>query len=94
MTPIITGPRNGEQASFPQGVKFVHGKMKYHGEYTDPNTNVKGWLFSLVLGTNQRFFLVAQDGIPGLGNSQRWIFEYDDHGTYLKYFQGTFAAKL
>jgi len=78
---------------FPTGVKFIHDKLKYYGEYTDPNINLKGWLYSLKAGTKERYFLIAQKGIPGLGDSDRWIYEYDDQGNYLKYFQGVFVAK-
>jgi len=78
---------------YPTGIGFIHGPMTYYGEYTDPDTGVKGWLYSLQIGGNKRFFLVSESGIPGLGESQRWIFEYDDQGTPLTSFQGTFVPK-
>jgi hypothetical protein len=78
---------------FPKGVAFIHDKLTYYGPYTDPATGVKGWLYSLMIGTNKRFFLVGQDGIAGLSSSQRWVLEFSDTGAFLRTFQGTFANK-
>jgi hypothetical protein len=78
---------------FPKGIGFIHDKLTYYSEYTDPTTGMKGYLYSLPIGAKTRFFLVGQNPIPGVGGGSRWIFEYDDTGAFLAQFQGTFAAK-
>ena len=51
---------------FPVGIRFVREPMEYFGEYTDPNTQINGWLYSVMIGPKQRYFLVAQTSISDL----------------------------
>ena len=37
-----------------KGPAFVHVKMNYQGEYTDPNTNIAGYLYHLKDGAYDR----------------------------------------
>jgi hypothetical protein len=77
----------------PEGVRFVHVKMIYKGEYTDPNSNIQGYVYHLKDESYDRYFFVSRNGIKGADDSQRYVIDYDVSGNPLAYFRGTFGAR-
>ncbi len=75
------------------GVRFVHVKMIYKGEYVDPNTTIRGYLYHLKDETYDRYFFVSKAGVQNPDDVQRYVIDYNDAGEPLAYFQGRFAAK-
>ena len=76
-----------------KGPAFVHVKMNYQGEYTDPNTNIAGYLYHLKDGAYDRYFFVSKLGIGGTTDNERHIIDYDANGNPLAYFRGKFAPR-
>jgi len=77
----------------PDRSRFVHVKMIYKGEYTDPNTQIAGYLYHLKDETYDRYFFVSKIGNQGANDTQRSVIDYDDNGNPLAYFQGKFATR-
>jgi hypothetical protein len=77
----------------PARAGFVHVKMIYKGEYTDPNTKIPGYLYHLKDKSYDRYFFVSTTGIQGANDSHRYVIDYDDSGNPLAYFHGNFAPR-
>jgi len=73
--------------------QFVHVKMLYKGEYTDPNTKIPGYLYHLKDKGYDRYFFVSKAGIRGTTDIERHVIDYDDNGNPLAYFRGKFAGR-
>jgi hypothetical protein len=76
-----------------EGARFVHVKMIYKGEYTDPNAKIEGYLYHLKDETYDRYFFVSKIGVTGPTDLMRYVIDYDDQGVPLAYFRGKFALR-
>jgi hypothetical protein len=68
--------------------------LEYTGEYTDPGTNVTGYLYHLKGANFERYFLVAKEGAQGPGDSQRYVVDYYGDGSVKSYFVETVSKPV
>jgi len=79
----------GHQGNFPHSeytVDFYHAGLTYVGRYTDPDTNISGFLYETEVGPpieDKRFFLFGDQNLKVTdphSNGVRWIVYYNSKG--------------